>query len=65
MDIAPLTEITDAAGYAAAVELALAASAGQATEQSPHATHFSRPFSSRMRTCLPRYFGNTGTFWYG
>src|SRR2546426_719128 len=34
------------------------ASAGHATAHSPQATHFSRPFSSRMSTCLPRYFGN-------
>ena len=38
------------------------ASAGHATEQRPHATHFSSPFSSRISTCLPRYFGNTGTY---
>jgi hypothetical protein len=41
------------------------ASAGQATEHRPQATHFSRPFSSRIKTCFPRYFGNMGIFWSG
>ena len=44
---------------------ALHRTAGHATAHSPHATHFSRPFSSRISTCLPRYFGNIGIFWSG